>query len=114
MKYTIDAKGKKLGRVASEAASLLIGKRLVTMTKNAAPEVSVTIENASKLDINQGKAGKTIFKHHSGYRGGLKSITMPEFIEKKGYKELMRKTVYGMLPTNKLRTKMIKNLIVNE
>lgn len=114
MKYTIDASGKKLGRVASEAAALLIGKRLPTMTKNNAPAVTVLIQNASKLDIDPTKAAVTEFKHHTGYRGNLKAVSMSTFIKEKGYPELMRKTIYGMLPTNKLRSKMIKNLIVTE
>lgn len=114
MKYTIDAQDKKLGRVASQAASFLMGKSLTNVTKNKVADVEVHITNASKLDIDRKKAIATDFYHHSGYPGGIKKMTLAEYIEKKGYKELMRKTIYGMLPTNTLRSKMIKNLIVTE
>lgn len=114
MKYTIDAKDKKLGRVASQAAGYLIGKSLVTVTKNNVSDVKVEIINASKLVIDPNKATATKFYHHSGYPGGIKKMTLAEFITKKGYPELVRKTIYGMLPTNSLRSKMIKNLNVTE
>lgn len=114
MKYTIDAKDKKLGRIASEAAALLIGKSLPDMSKNVVADVKVHIENVSKLSFNPKKVSQTKFLKHSGYRGGLYATSMDEIIERKGYGELMRKTVYGMLPTNKLRSRMIKNLVVTE
>lgn len=114
MKYTLDAQNKKLGRVASQAASLLMGKALTDVTRNTISDVKVHITNASKLDIDRKKAITTDFYHHSGYPGGIKKITLAEYIEKKGYKELMRKTIYGMLPTNSLRSRMIKNLVVTE
>ena len=114
MKYTIDAKDKKLGRVASEAAALLMGKSLPDMEKNVVADVKVHIENVSRLSFNNKKVSETKFLQHSGWRGGLMATSMEEFIEKKGYGELMRKTIYGMLPTNKLRSRMIKNLVVTE
>lgn len=114
MKYTIDAQNKKLGRVASEAAGYLMGKSLVTVTKNTVSNVKVEVINASKLDIDSKRAKNVDFYHHSGYPGGIKKMTLAEFIEKKGHQELVRKTIYGMLPTNSLRSKMIKNLTVNE
>jgi len=114
MKYTIDASGKKLGRVASEAALLLIGKRLKDMEKNAVADVIVRVENVSKIDFDPKKVNQTKFLKHSGWRGGLNATSMEELIEKKGYPELMRKTVYGMLPINKLRSRIIKNLVATE
>jgi len=113
-KYTIDAKGKKLGRIASSAAALLMGKNSTAFSKNKVFDVRVHITNASGLDINPKKARATIFYRHSGYPGGLKEITLAEYIVKKGYKELVRKTIFGMLPTNTLRSKIIKNLVVTE
>lgn len=113
MKYTIDAQNKKLGRIASQAASYLMGKGLVTVTRNNVSDVTVEVINASKLDIDPKRAKTVDFYHHSGYPGGIKKMTLAEFIEKKGHKELVRKTIYGMLPTNSLRSKMIKNLTVS-
>lgn len=113
MKYVIDAKGKALGRVASEAASLLTGKAVVAYKRNVVPAITVHVENASKIKISSKKLDQTEFRHHSGYRGGLKAQKISDFISKKGHKELMRKTVYGMLPINKLRRIVIKNLFVS-
>lgn len=114
MKYTIDAEGKKLGRVASQAAALLMGKSLPDMSKNVVADVTVHIENVSRISFNPKKVSQTKFLKHSGYRGGLYATSMEELISKKGYGELMRKTIYGMLPTNKLRSRVIKNLVVTE
>lgn len=114
MEYVIDAKGKKIGRVASQAAAQLAGKHMVSYERNKAPAIKVKITNVSQLDIAQSKREGHLHHRHSQYRGGLTTVTTAQFIEKKGYKELMRKTVFGMLPTNKLRAKMIKNLIISE
>ncbi len=114
MEYVIDAKGKKIGRVASLAAAQLAGKHLVTYTRNTPPSIKVKVTNVAQLDISQSKRDGHLHHRHSQYRGGLTTVTTGQFIEKKGYKELMRKTIYGMLPMNKLRSKMIKNLIITE
>jgi large subunit ribosomal protein L13 len=114
MKYTIDAKNKKVGRIASQAAALLMGKNLTTFSKNVVPQVEVHITNVAGLDINPNKASYTKHARHSGYPGGIKVRTTKNIIEHKGTKEVVRKAVYGMLPTNKLRSKMIRNLIITE
>ena len=114
MKYTIDASGKKLGRVASEVAALLMGKSLVTVERNTVADVSVHVKNAAQLSFDKKIVGQTTFLRHTGYPGGLRGTSMEKFVEKKGYGELMRKTVYGMLPMNKLRAKMIKHLVVTD
>jgi large subunit ribosomal protein L13 len=114
MKYTLDAQNKKLGRVASEAAKILIGKNSTTYVRNAAPVVSVEIINAGKADISVKRKTTVQKSRYSLYPGGLTTETMGDVIEKKGVAELFRTAVYGMLPTNKLRTKMIKNLKVTE
>ncbi len=114
MKYTIDAKGKKLGRVATEAATILMGKNTPTFEKHLVADVTLHITNVSQIDFNPKKVGATDFLRHTGYPGGLRATSMDKFIKEKGYPELMRKTIYGMLPTNKLRSKIIKNLVVTE
>ena len=112
MEYTIDAQGKKLGRIASQAASILIGKNTTKYARNEFPNIKVKITNASRIDITNKKiAGKT-YKSFSGYPGGLRMIAMKKMLADRGYKEIFRKTVYGMLPINKLRAQIIKNLIV--
>ncbi len=114
MKYTIDTANKSLGRVASEAATMLMGKKMTGYKRNAVAPVEVHISNASQVKISSKKLNDTVFRHHTGYRGNLKEVSIERFIKEKGYKELFRKTVYGMLPTNKLRAQMIKNLHVTE
>ncbi len=114
MEHTIDAKDKSLGRVATAAAVFLMGKDSPTFQRNIAPEVKVKILNASKANISQKKIKEKTYQNYSGYPGGRKVFTMEKLIEKKGYEEVFRKAVRGMLPSNKLRPIMMKNLIVEE
>lgn len=112
--YTIDAKGKALGRVASEAAHILLGKNTVTFTKNLTVPVTVTISNASKLAISDKKKDQKEYLRYSGYPGGLKTSTLKEVADKKGYSEILRRSVKGMLPKNRLQALRMKNLIITE
>lgn len=112
--YTIDAKGKKLGRVASEAASILMGKNTATFVRNAIPSVKVTIVNASAADISDKKKEEKTYSSYSGFPGGLKVEKLGKVASTKGYKEVFRKAVKGMLPKNKLQTPMMKNLAVTD
>ncbi len=110
--YTIDATNRTLGRVASEAAHALLGKRSATYAKNIAHPIKVVIENANKLHITSRRSQGKVYTHYTGYPGGLRAMRMDEMIEKKGIEEVVRKTVDGMIPRNKLRTPRMKNLIV--
>ena len=114
MEYIIDAQGKKLGRVASQAATFLMGKNRSDFARNKIADAKVKIVNASKLDIKNRKIETKSYKSFSGYPGGLKTTSMKKAISDKGYKEVLKKAVYGMLPTNKLRPLMMKNLIITE
>ena len=114
MEHVLDAQNKSLGRVASQAASLLMGKNLVTFARNKAPEVKVKIINASKADIKSKKIGDKNYISYSGYPGGLKTQSMKKVITDKGFKEVFRRAVDGMLPKNKLRSIMIKNLTITD
>ncbi|MBL7045558.1 MAG: 50S ribosomal protein L13 [Parcubacteria group bacterium] len=113
MKYEIDATGKKLGRVATEAAHVLLGKGSVNFAKNVSADVDVRIMNASKLDINDKKMDQKEYQRYSGHPGGQKIETARKIVEKKGYRELVLKAVYGMLPANRLRKERLKKLTVN-
>lgn len=110
--YTIDATDRTLGRVASEAAHALLGKRSALMTKNRAHPVKVTIENAAKLHLPTRRVKGKVYTHYTGYPGGLREVGMAEMIAKKGIEEVVRKTVDGMIPRNRLRTPRMKNLVV--
>lgn len=111
--YTIDAAGKRLGVIATEAATYLMGKDQPDYARNIAPTVSVTIENASKLDISEKKAGE-IYQRYTGYPGGRREETFEHLANRLGYAEPVRRTIRGMLPNNKLRAQMMKNLIIND
>ncbi|MFH1859120.1 MAG: 50S ribosomal protein L13 [Patescibacteria group bacterium] len=112
--YTLDAENKSLGRVASEAVVLLMGKNTPTFRRNTVADAMVTITNASKIKYDPKKLKTKLYARYSGYPGGRRERTMQEVIEKKGYKEVFEKAVYGMLPANKLRDKLMKHLIITD
>src|SRR3989344_7431475 len=114
MQHTIDATGKKLGRVASEAAKLLMGKNLASFVRHKTPAVSVTITNVSKLSISEDKRKDKKYPFFSGYQGGLRFETLGALGKRRGYKEIMLHAVKGMLPNNKLRPGMLKKLRITE
>jgi len=111
--YTINAEGKRLGKVATEAAVLLMGKNDTNFAKHTVADVHVKIENAAKLDIPEKKKGE-IYQSYSGYPGGRRTETLEHLGERLGYSEVVRRTVKGMLPKNKLQARMMKNLEVSE
>ncbi len=114
MKYTLDAENKRLGRVATEAAVFLMGKNIADFKRNSIPDIKVEIKNSSKLLIDSNKREQKTYSRYSGYPGGLRQPTMNDVIAKKGYSEVVKQAVSGMLPKNKLRSKMLKNLIITE
>lgn len=114
MKKVIDATDRTLGRVASEAAALLVGKDSVDFVKHEAPKVQVHVENASKLRIDPKKLLQKEYKRYSGYPGGLTHEAMGDTINRKGYTFVVENAVKGMLPKNKLQSVMLKNLVVTE
>ncbi len=114
MKYSIDAKDKKLGRVASQAAAQLMGKNSTSFAKNVVAEGQVEILNASRTDITANKKLKDVYVTYTGHRGGLNSESLGDLINRRGITEVMRRAVYRMLPDNKLRDLRMKNLIIKE
>ena len=110
--YTIDATDRTLGRVCSEAAHALLGKRSAQYAQNLALPMKVIVENASKLHLPARRTEGKIYTHYTGYPAGLREISMKELITKKGIEEVVYKTVDGMIPRNKLRAPRMKNLIV--
>jgi len=114
MEYQIDAQGKKLGRIASEVASVLMGKNRADFVRNAIPDVKVKISNAGKIFVTNKKMEAKVYKSYSGYPGGLKERSMKKVVSDKGMKEVLRIAIKGMLPKNKLRDRMMKNLAITE
>lgn len=108
--YILDAKDKSLGRLASETASILRGKREVDFAPNRLAAVKVKVVNLDKIKISEKKIEQKYYKKHSGYPGGLKITPLKKVLEKKGVAYVFRQAVMNMLPKNKLQKRMIKNL----
>src|SRR5690606_33708415 len=100
-------------KVATEAARYLMGKNSADFERHILAPVSVTITNASKLDVTDKKQDE-IYQTYSGYPGGRKTETLEHLAGRLGYAEVVRRTVKGMLPKNKLQKGMMKNLAVTE
>jgi large subunit ribosomal protein L13 len=111
--HTIDATGKRLGKVATEAATVLMGKDQATFAKHIVEDVVVKIENASKMDVPDKKKGE-IYQSYSGYPGGRKTETLEHLGTRLGYSEVVRRTIQGMLPNNKHKKLLMKQLVVSE
>lgn len=114
MKYTIDAQGKKIGRIASQAAAALMGKNSPAFAKNVVSEAHVEIINASKADVNALKKERDVYVTYTGHRGGLNKETLGELIARRGMTEVFRRAITRMLPSNKLRDLRLKKLIIKE
>ena len=112
--YNIDAAGRTLGRVASEAAKALMGKMRADYTPNKNSGVKVTVSNAGKLYIRERKRSRTIYTTYSGYPGGLKKESLASLTARKGNGEAIRRAVARMLPRNTMHTPRLKNLSITE
>lgn len=108
---TLDVQNKPLGRAATEAAIILRGKNEPSFLPNVLPTHKLKIINFDKIYFSEKKKKQKVYKTYSGYPGGLKEIPYKK-MEEKDSKEIFRKAVYGMLPKNKLRARIIKNLII--
>ena len=113
-KFTIDAAGKSLGRVASEAAKALMGKTAPDYTPNKRSDVKVTITNASKLHMREQKRVHKMYQSYSGYPGGLRRESFENISKRKGYAAPLRHAIQGMLPRNTFRVLRMKNLTISE
>lgn len=111
--YVIDAEGKRLGKVATEAATYLLGKNSPDFVKNLVADVTVKIVNVSKMDIPDKKKIEG-YQSYSGYPGGRNVETLEHLGKRLGYAEVVRRTIKGMLPRNKLQSLMMHNLDVTE
>ena len=110
----VDASGITLGRVASKVAMILMGKTKATFKRNAYSGLPVKVINSSKIKISPKKLEGMTHVRHTGYRGGLRTMTWADTIEKKGIEELLRLSVFQMLPDNKIRRQMMKNLTIEK
>ncbi len=107
--HIIDAKGKTLGRLASQIAILLRGKHKPDFRPHEDKGDFVIVKNVKEIKITGKKMKQKKYYHHSGYPGGLKEVSLEKLFKERPA-EVLRKAVWGMLPKNKLRKKMIKRL----
>lgn len=107
--YNINAKGKILGRLAVEAAVLLRGKNTANFLPRITPDNIVKITNTDLIKFSGKKLKQKKYYHHSGYPGGLKEISLEKLFAKDS-REVVKNAVYGMLPKNRTRDKIIINL----
>ena len=107
--FLVDADNKVLGRMATEIANILRGKKKPIYTPSVDTGDFVVVINAEKIQLTGNKLADKMYHSHSGFPGGLKSIAAGKLIEKKP-EDLIRKAVKGMLPKNKLARHMLKKL----
>ncbi len=109
--HVFDASDEILGRLATQVASLLMGKHKPMFSPNLDTGDFVVIINAEKIRITGNKAKQKLYYRHSGYPGGLKSISFEKLMQTNPAR-VIEHAVKGMLPHNRLGAKMVKKLKV--
>ena len=109
--YVVDATGQTLGRLATKIATILRGKHKPIYTPHMDCGDYVIVINADKIRVTGKKLDQKVYYRHSGYPGGLKSITLREQLRKHPTR-VIQAAVRGMLPKNRLGRRMIKKLKV--
>jgi len=109
--HIVDVKGQILGRVATQIASLLIGKAKPEIRPSVDCGDYVVVINSDDIKLTRGKEQKKMYRHHSGYPGGLKEIRFDEQL-KKDSRQIIIKAVKNMLPKNKTRDIRMTRLFV--
>ena len=109
--YLVDAEGLTLGRVASEVAKILKGKNKPTYSTNMDCGDYVIVINADKGKLTGAKLTQKLYRHHTGFPGGLKEVKAKDMLERRPVR-MFELAVKGMLPKNALGREMIKKLKV--
>ena len=109
--YIVDASGKTLGRLATEIARRLRGKHKPEYTPHMDTGDYIVVINAKEVKVTGNKTTDKIYHHHTGFPGGLKSITFDKLIDKKP-EMIIEKAVKGMLPRGPLGRDMYRKLKV--
>ena len=109
--YLVNAEGKTLGRLASEIANVLRGKHKPIYTPHLDCGDYVIVINADKVRVTGRKLDQKVYYHHSGYPGGIKSISLRDQLQKHP-ERVLQAAVRGMLPKNALGRKMMRKLKV--
>jgi large subunit ribosomal protein L13 len=109
--FVVDANGQVLGRLATRVARILIGKDKPAFTPHMDCGDHVVVINAERIKLTGNKIEQKVYRHHSGYPGGLKEIPVRRVLQNRP-EEVVREAVLGMLPKNKLRARRAKKLRV--
>lgn len=109
--YVVDATGKTLGRLCTEIANRLRGKHKPEFTPHVDTGDYVVVVNAEKIVVTGSKTTDKLYHHHSGYPGGIKSISFDRLLVKSP-EMIIEKAVKGMMPKNKLSRAMLSKLKV--
>jgi large subunit ribosomal protein L13 len=109
--YVVDADGQTLGRLASQVAEVLRGKRKPTYTPHVDVGDFVVVVNADKVAVTGDKREAKRYWRHSGFPGGIRSITLGEMLKRRP-EEVIRRAVKGMLPRNRLARRQLRKLKV--
>lgn len=107
--YIVDANNKILGRIAAKIATILRGKHKSVFSPSVDCGDFVIVINAANVKLTGKKTADKKYRHHSGYKGGLKEITVAKMLEKKPIYPIFH-AVKGMIPRNKLRDEILKKL----
>lgn len=107
--YVVDAKGKTLGRLASQVANILRGKHKPIFSPHVDTGDFVIIINAEEVRLTGKKKDQKMHRYHTGYPGGLKEIPYEKLLKEKPQKAVYE-AVWGMIPHNRLGRKMVKKL----
>jgi large subunit ribosomal protein L13 len=107
----VDASGKTLGRLATQIADVLRGKRKPEYTPHCDVGDFVIVVNAEKIAVTGKKRDEKLYYRHSGYPGGLRTRTLGDMLERRP-EEVIRKAVKGMLPRNRLARQQLRKLKV--
>jgi len=110
MEYTIDCKNKRLGRIASEIAIILQGKKEASYNPRVEGVDTVVVQNVESLELSGNKLEQKKYYSHTTQIGHLKERKIKDVIAKHGKKYILRHAVLHMLPKNKLKAKRIKRM----
>jgi large subunit ribosomal protein L13 len=110
-RHTMDAKGKILGRLATEVAGLLMGKNKPSYSRHIDSGESVVVINAGEVVVTGRKASQKVYRGHSGYPGGFKEVKYEKMMAEHP-ERIIEHAVSGMLPDNRLKAERMKRLEV--
>ena len=109
--HFFDANGQVLGRLATQVATILMGKHKVEYTTHIDDGDNVVIVNAAKVNVTGKKSSQKKYRHHSGYPGGMKVLSYDQVMSAHP-ERIIQSAITGMLPKNKLQDRMLKHLHV--